>query len=258
MTFDSYHWQDALIDDAELSRARSRLASGKGDETDFLALLQSDCAIAVGVALDHYYHAETMTRFGEDNPFESYSDEVLVRARTILKSPATLKSETQAYEDGANHSSALLVMTILADPDDPDDREAITSALRKASTRASLEAAAEAAGMILSDASSLDQNLLNALADIILDETRDVWDRVRGIVALGNVTDRRAGDLLARAAQQKNQKIQLEAAIILSSRHMSTHRRVVEEISSSWPEDADYPESLVLDALRTTNADGPC
>ncbi|NUK22176.1 hypothetical protein HRW14_03890 [Streptomyces lunaelactis] len=257
MTFDSYHWQEAQIDDAELARARSRLASDEGEGTDFLALLRSDCAVAVGVALDHYHHAETMTRFGDNNPFDPYSDEILARARSVLKSPATLKRETGAYEDGANHSSALLVMTILADPDAPEDREAIASALQTASTRASLEAATEAAGMILSDASSLDQNLLNALAEIILDETRDVWDRVRGIVALGNVTDRRAGDVLARAAQQKIQKIQLEAAIILSSRHMSTHRGVIEEITSSWPEDADYPESLVLDALRAANVDGP-
>lgn len=257
MTFDSYHWQEALIDDAELASARSRLASGEGEGTDFLALLRSDCTVAVGVALDHYHHAETMTRFGDNNPFDPYSDEVLARARSVLKSPTILKSETGAYEDGANHSSALLVMTILVDPDAPEDRQAITSALQKASTRVSLEAAAEAAGVILSDASSLDQDLLNALADIILDESRDVWDRVRGIVALGNVTDRRAGDVLAKAARQKNPKIQLEAAIILSSRHMSTHRTAIEEITSSWPEDADYPQSLVLDALRAANTDGP-
>ncbi|MFI1393602.1 hypothetical protein [Streptomyces sp. NPDC020681] len=257
MSFDSYHWQEAQIDDAELARARSRLASGEGDGNNFLALLRSDNIVAVGVALDHYHHAETLTRFGDDNPFDPYSEEVLVKVRSILNSPITLKSETGAYEDGANHSSALLVMTILADPDDSDDRMAIASAVEKASTRASLEAATEAAGVMLSDADTVDQNLLNAVAEIILDESRDVWDRVRGIVALGNVTDRRAGDVLAKAAHQKNQKLQLEAAIILASRHMSTHRKVIEEITASWPEDADYPESLVLDALRASKADGP-
>ncbi|MEU4889786.1 MULTISPECIES: hypothetical protein [Streptomyces] len=251
MNFDSYHWQDAPVDDMELARARARLASGEGDGTDFLALLGSDSTVAVGVALDQYHQAEAMTRFGHANPYRAYEDEVLTRARSVLGEPACLRSETGAYEDGANHDSALYVMGDLADPEEPKDREAIASAVRKASTRASLEAATGTAGMLLTESDPLDENLLNALAELILDQDRDVWERVRGIVALGNVTDRRAGDVLARAATQESEKIRLEVAIILSNRHMETHRSVVEEITVSWPDDAEYPRSLVLDALRS-------
>ncbi|MET8677336.1 hypothetical protein ABZW18_07050 [Streptomyces sp. NPDC004647] len=255
MAFDSYHWQEAPIDDPEFVGARFKLASGEGDENDFLTLLRSDCTVAVGVAMDHYHQAESMTRFGDENPYAPHEDEVLAKARSVLNGPACRKSETGAYEDGANHSSALYVMGDLADPEDPKDREAIASAVRKASTRASLEAATGTAGMLLTESDPLDENLLDALAEVILDESRDIWDRVRGIVALGNVTDRRAGDVLARAADQKSEKIRQEVAIILSNRHMSTHRAVVEEIAEDWPDDTEYPQSIVLDALRAAKGE---
>ncbi|WP_411120829.1 hypothetical protein [Streptomyces sp. x-19] len=256
MSFDSYHWIDAPIADVELTEARSRLASGTASGVDFLMLLRSGHTVAVGVALDHFHQAESMTRFGDDNPYAPYEDEVLAKARGILKEPASLRSETGGHEDGANHDSALYVMGNLADPDSPEDREAVASAVRKAATPASLEAATGTAGMLLADSEPLDQNLLDALSEVILDEERDVWSRVRGIVALSNVTDRKAADVLERAATQNSEKVQLEVVIILANRHMSTHRSVVEEMTASWPENADYPRSLVLDALRSARAEG--
>ncbi|MEK8172966.1 hypothetical protein NKH77_40130 [Streptomyces sp. M19] len=86
----------------------------------------------------------------------------------------------------------------------------------------------------------------------MLDESRDEWDRVRAIVALGNVKDRKAGDVLARAVGQRSEKIRIESAIVLSSRHMATHRALLEELTSTWPKDAPFPRSVVLEALERT------
>lgn len=250
MNFDSYHWQEAELEEPKLARARSRMASGQGSEEDFLALLRSDCIIAKGVAFDQFTQADSLTRFGDSNPFSTHEDEILTRAREVLRNPPVLKSETGAYEDGADHSSALFVMSNLANPESLEDCHLIATAVRKASTRTSVEAATAAAGAVLPETSPINEDLLDSLAGIILDDSRDVWDRVRGIVALSNVTDRKAGDLLAQATRQQSKKIRLEAAIILCSRHMSTHWALLEEMTSTWPEDTPYPESIVLDALK--------
>ncbi|MFD9219025.1 hypothetical protein ACFWDI_03075 [Streptomyces sp. NPDC060064] len=251
MTFNTYHWGSVHFRDSRLEKARALLASGERSDGDFRTLLDSDSVAAVGMAFDHYRYAESTTRFGGGNPFEGHEPQLLRKARDFLSRPALPKEATGAQEDGADHASALLVLMDLALPQDAD---LIAAALRKAVSINSLAAATMAAGALLERSDVPSQNLVTALRDITFDDSMPESRRRHALLSLGNAKIPQVADMIAAAAKINKGRFETDAAIILSTAHLSTHRSIVEEIVSTWPETVSYPEAAVLDALRADNA----
>src|SRR5215212_4844252 len=125
MTFNTYYWHGYVLQDAQLERARSTLAtSGGRDATGaFELLLRSDEPAAVGIALDHYHYVDASTRHGSGSPFAPYAGSVRARALDMLRQPPIPAGGVT--EEGANHASALGALLNLAEP---EDAELITDA----------------------------------------------------------------------------------------------------------------------------------
>ncbi|MGW1177593.1 hypothetical protein ACWD4P_28220 [Kitasatospora sp. NPDC002543] len=251
MPFDSYHWWGCELNDSELNGARIKLASGTGDRRSdrdsFRTLLRSGDTVAVGIALDHFHHADSTGRYGMENPFAEDSSEVLDRARKILGSPPAPASRTGAEYDGADHASALLAMLNLACP---EDSGLVASALRQATTANSMEAAALVAGTVLEESATLDQDLVDALADVLFDTSNSPAERLRALMAFANAHSTEAARVAARAIELADFRLQAHAALILATRHLPTHRALVERVVATWPEDAPFPAPTVRDLLR--------
>ncbi|MFJ6381026.1 hypothetical protein ACIQI7_13640 [Kitasatospora sp. NPDC092039] len=252
MSFDSYHWWGCRLDNSELDDARAGLASGTGgkagDHDAFRTLLRSGDTVAVGIALDHYHHADSTGRYGAENPFADDAAEVLDRARKILESPPSPASTTGAEHDGADHASALLAMLNLARP---EDSGLIASALRQATTANSTEAAALVAGTVLEESATLDQELVDALSDILFEDSNSPAERLHALMAFANVRSAEAARVAARAIELSDFRLQAHAALILARRHLPAYRTLVERVVASWPKDAPFPAPTVLDLLGT-------
>ncbi|MEU0806415.1 hypothetical protein [Streptomyces sp. NPDC005970] len=251
MTFNTYHWWGCPLDDPSLDRARAALASETPDEDAFSMLLRSGRTAAVGTALDHFAHAESTSRFTGGNPYSAHAAEVLTAARKILANPPSPKSETGAEKDGADHASALVAMLNLAGPEDSD---LIASALRQAPTVSVEVAATMAASTVLSESDLLNQNLVNALSDIIFDESKSTDERLDALRAFNDAVSPQAAEVAARALVTDDIDLQMHAALILATHHLSDYREAIERVVASWPEGAPYPADFVLDALHANNA----
>jgi len=157
MTFDSYHWHDSRTGTPELERARNQLAT-KQDRAAFELLLRSDDPVGIGVALDQFHYADASTRHGTSNPFEEYHDEVVARARKVLR--AAPSAATNGTEEGANHASALGALMNLAEQ---EDTALIVGALEQARTSNVRLAAVYAGSTVLENSSPPDENLIAAI-----------------------------------------------------------------------------------------------
>ncbi|SOD63446.1 hypothetical protein SAMN06297387_110178 [Streptomyces zhaozhouensis] len=248
--FDSYYWKEAEVGDERLWEARYRLAWGQEGEDDFVTLLRSGDPVALGVAFDHYDRAESMRRFGGRNPYEVHEGEILERARTVLAGSPCSSSETGASEDAANHASALLVMTYLADLRSRDDVLLVSAVLRRALTPNLIESATRAAFSLIVDEAPFRQEILDAFAEVLLDETRSEEQRMPAIRALEQAEGTDVGAVLARVMKAGHGKISMEAALSLANWHLAAHRSDLEQYVASWPADAEYPKADFLAALH--------
>ncbi|MFG2195237.1 hypothetical protein [Streptomyces sp. NPDC048639] len=247
MTFHTYHWSGCTLGDPDLESARAALTPGQPDENAFLTLLRSSEVAGVGIALDHYAYAESTSRFGGGNPYSAHAAEVLDRARVILADPPSPSSETGAEKDGADHASALVVMLNLAGPEDAD---LIATALERAPTVSVEVAATMAASTVLSRSTDLNQHLVDVLGDIIFDPSKSTDERLDALRAFNDATSPQAAEVVTRVLATDDIGLQMHAALILATHHLSTHRAVVEDVVASWSEDAPPPAEFVLEALR--------
>lgn len=250
MTFDSFYWHGARTGTPELEQARERLAASS-DRAAFELLLRSGDPVAIGVALDQYDYADASTRHGTTNPFEGYHDEVIARARDILRGPPSPAS--LGAEPGANHASALGALANVAEP---EDSELILRALEQASTLNLRFAAARTAGTALEKSPQPDARLVDALARLLLDEAAGREVRDAALSALGGARSDAATDALLRVTRVSDVRRQASAAVHLLDRDLRAHRAYVEELVRSWPEDPPYPAGDVLEMLASEPAAG--
>ncbi len=242
-SFDSFYWRDARTGSPELERARERVAAER-DQAAFELLLRSDDPVAIGIALDQYACADARTRHGTANPFAAYRDEVIARAREILRDPPSASS--LGAEPGASHTSALGALLNVAEP---EDAVLIVRALEQASTSNLRFEAARAASAALEKSDAPDERLIEALARIVLDESADLDERRAAVSALGRARSATATDALLRALRAADVGLQASAALRLLDRDPEAHRARVEELARSWPEDPPYPAGDVLELL---------
>ncbi|MEU6575097.1 hypothetical protein [Streptomyces sp. NPDC046805] len=245
MGFDSYHWREYSLPDPQLAEHRARLASGRGGPDDFLALLHGGDPVAVGVAFDQYKEEEALTRFGGSHPYGEHGDAVRDMARQVLAQPPHPAEEEDADDAGLNHASALLVLAHLATGDDSDR---IADILRSRPSSAVMGAVGRAAACALMESSDLNDNLVDALSEVLLDEARGMRERLG---AFSYVKGERVAGVLARAAHTADEKVQAEAVVILATHHLTTHGNVVEEVTASW---SHQPSRLQARILRDLDA----
>jgi hypothetical protein len=249
MTFDSYYWHDSLVGTPELERARQQLAAER-DRKAFELLLRSGDPVAVGIALDQYHHADASTRHGTVSPFEEYREEVVARAREILRGAPS--PESGGTEAGANHASALGALMNLAAP---EDATLIVGALEQTRTSNLRLAAAYAGSTALESSTTPDERLIAALEQLAFDEAAELDERRAAVSALGRTRSASATNALLRMTRLADLGLQARAALHLLNIDRRAHRTRVEEIVRTWPEHPPYPADEVLE--RLAEADEP-
>jgi hypothetical protein len=243
MTFDSYHWRSATLGTSELEEARL-LISEKHDCASFELLLRSDDIAAVGIALDQFQYREGLSRWGTDNPFAEYRDEVATRARAVLRDPPSPGSDR--VKPGASHASALNALTNLAEP---EDAEFVLRALDRPLTADLQGAALVAASRVLERASLPNEQLMAALEKMVFDESLGLVERVDALSSLAGASSLRTVEILKRVLQLPHVKLQAHAGLHLLDRDHGAHRGTVERTARTWPTDPPYPADEVLEAL---------
>jgi hypothetical protein len=249
MIFDSYYWHSVRVRSPELQQARERLASTQ-DRAAFEQLLRSGDPVAVGIALDHYRHADVSTRLGTANPFERYRDEVIAASRAVLCGPPS--PATDDVMEGANYISALGVLMNVAGP---CDAGLILGALERVSSSELRLVAAAAASTLLENAPEPDDRLVAALAEIAVDETASRDAREAAVSTVGRTRSQAATRALLRILDVADIQLQAVAALHLLDSDQRTHRARVEEVVRTWPETPPYPADEVLDLLAEGEAD---
>jgi hypothetical protein len=237
--FHSFFWQDETLDDPVLAAAHAELMSPSGAAAyrhAFRTLLHSGHPMAVGVALDHFQHADALSRFGGTSTLERDTAEVLEVARGRLRQPAS--------PGGASHASALNAMMNLALPEDAD---LIADALAAATDYNVRLAATMAGDNALRLAEGPLPRLVEELGKVAFDDSLDPDERADALRALYPHNGPEAIALLLRAARSGVLELEIRAAwtLIGDDAYVDLVRGVV----AGWPEDARYPASEVRDLL---------
>ncbi|GAA4630558.1 hypothetical protein GCM10023196_056380 [Actinoallomurus vinaceus] len=251
--FQSWYW-DCDFDDAELEAAYDATGTATTAEEfrrAFLVLLRSEDTVARGIALDFFDRAHATNRFGEDNPFEPYREEVVATARAMLRRPPR-PGDDVAFE-GADHASALLVLG--KNGAGPEDAESVIAVLRRRPDGALRENALSAADSILSGSEAPDPRLVALIGEVAFDRSLDIRDRLRALGALREVPGDEVTALLVRATGEDDHRVQQEAAWGLSiGRRFYAHRALLERLDASWPDDERRYEA---NEVRRALAPGP-
>ncbi|MDO0931820.1 hypothetical protein QQY66_09045 [Streptomyces sp. DG2A-72] len=251
--FGTYHWQGVKLGDPALDAARSELASPSDEDAAlraFVDLLRSGVTAAVGIALDHYHYAISMERHGFGNVLRDFDQEVLQRARQILRDAPSAASETGASMKGRDSASALLIMINRAEV---EDSESIARVLDAPPNYDAESAAFRSAGRILQLSAGVDERLVTALTRVVFDDGRDVDDRLEALQALSKSSSPQALADFRRALELNDLELQATAARALAKHDLVSHRSLIEAKAATWPEDAPYPASDVRDILAESD-----
>ncbi|NUW35076.1 hypothetical protein HTZ77_27130 [Nonomuraea sp. SMC257] len=238
--FHSLHWTDAEPADPELRGAHRELMFPADDESclqAFLTLLRSDDPVAVGIALDHYEHGEGLRRvLSDEESAERHLPEVLARAREVLRqppSPAELSPECGA---GANHVSALNLIS--AQHATPSDADLVADLLTRAATDRVLDKAIWMAYGVLDEAEVKDQRIVDALSDLL----SGPWPRFspvkeKAIRVLADGLGAQADDVLLRLVRGDDARAQAYATYYLvRTGGLGRYRDLLVEVAESWGE----------------------
>lgn len=247
--FHSFHWEGCELPNTELERAHDELMAPTEEQAylrAFRTLLHSGNTIAAGIALDHFQCSGALTRFGAESAVERYGAEALAVARELLRHPPTPEDENTFA--GANHASALNAMMNIAEPADVD---LIADALALATHANVRSAACSAAATALDAAETPSPRLVAALGAVAFDESlADMGERTEALHAVFEADDPEATALLVRATESGDHRMQVYGALGLTTNgRFHDHRERVERLAAAWPQDAQYPASLVREAL---------
>jgi hypothetical protein len=246
------HWGGHRLTDPILEQAHDALRSPTGDDAyperdrAFLALLRSGHPPAVAIALDHYQHADALTRHGPESPYKAHADEVHQRARDLLQQPPFPTTPAAGVGKGARHASALTVLVNIAEP---PDAGLIAGALEQGETPDTRQAALLAARTALHGTVPASSRLMELLEAIVWNEAADEDERCLALDAIGDTDGPEGLDIVVRATRQPNPRLQVQAALILAFDHLEAHRDLVERLVDSWPANGDYLADQVRERL---------
>lgn len=246
MRFNSYYWNPINIESPELQAQLLKLVSTDGPEDEakaaFGALLRSGNRVAQGIALDNYFYANSLTRYGADNPYDAFVQEMLFVARDELaREPIRQILEDGRTIEGANYASALGVLSRVGDA---SDLELISPILMTSQDINVLATASMAAARVLRsvDAGPI---VLARLAELASAARWSQDLRMLAIAALRTAGGPNASDYLARVAEAAELPYSAYAAKALCERDMPRFRGLLEGLVSRWPDDASYPANDV-------------
>jgi hypothetical protein len=253
--FKSYYWTPQDLETKGLRRAYQQFFSS--DSTleqkleSFKRLLESDSVIAQGIAFDHFFYTESLSRFGSSNPYWQYSEQLLSQAREQLKNPpVTVTKPKEKAIVGANHASALGVLAHLGQEHDISLIEPI---LRSSCDINVLDMGFWAARQCLRDTENLYPEIIVTLSQIVFDEERDLDIRAAAISAFSDYMVPEVEEVLVKAAKQCPLPVSANAAWLLSGQNFQKHLALLEEVSKAWPDDAMYPASEVRELLKSSS-----
>lgn len=248
MSFHSFYWKNAELDDADLARALAQLIEPTARDPylrAFTTLLHSGNAVAEGIALDHFQYSGALSRFGGEDALDRHWPDVLGVARKLLSQPP-MPAGDETFE-GANHASALNAMMNIAQLEDAD---LIADALVRAVDVNVRSAACKAAGAALYGSDQPSLRLLEALGAVAFDDQLDIRERTEALSNVGDADCAEATDLLVRASRSTELDLQIQAAAELTRRgRLPSHRELLERLAATWPEEAGFNASEVRKAL---------
>lgn len=254
MPFRSYFWQDAEFDEPELAGALAELvepASAVSALEAFRVLMNSDDVAAAGIALDQYQSAEAGSRWGIENPFASEASTVLRRARDLLEQDPVRQGEFGARVRGANHASALVAMTNLAEA---ADAVGIAKVIDQATDTVVRSVAFNAAERAADEARQVDEPwgldvLVGALSRGLDNLRWPSWDRADALRVLAVAAPPLAVEKAHALLHAPALDLQTRAAWVLAELNFDASRNLLAEVAESWPDDAPYPAFEVRQVL---------
>ncbi|BAZ31242.1 hypothetical protein NIES4074_37140 [Cylindrospermum sp. NIES-4074] len=252
--FKSYYWTPENLESETLQKAFYQLFSE--DSTNekkvlsFKTLLESDSVVAQSMAFDQFFYTESLTRFGNNNPYEQFSEQLLSKARQQLKNPPITANKLNEETVGANYASAFGVLAHLGQEEDIFLIEPI---IRSSQDIGVLWSGLFAAEHCLSSANNLYLDFTEILSKIILDEEQNLGIRTAAIGVIGAISEYAISsveELLVRGVNQCSLPISAHAAWLLGFADLPKYATLLQEISNTWGDDAIYPASEVRDLLK--------
>lgn|SRR5262245_28806304 len=249
--FISYYWTPEALEGPGLVEAFQRLIaveSGAAEKAQaFGILLESDSVVAQGIAFDHFFYANSLSRYGMSNPFSGYLDELLIRAREQLRSEPVINTTPDGKQVvGANHASAFGVLAQLGEDEDLNLIAPILETSRDSNV---VFAGCLAAQRCLGLTKKSHPEVISSLTRIIHDETWSEDLRVMAVRAFADYELSEVEDILIKVAMDCPLPISAYAADMLAHGDLARHRAFLRQVSDSWPENARYPASEVRQLL---------
>ncbi|AJT62693.1 hypothetical protein T261_1005 [Streptomyces lydicus] len=192
----SIHWKGNRLSDPELYRAHRELRAARDPESAchaLRALLRSGQPVAVGIALDHWWHPEGIGRVAGAEARAAEEAEVLAAAREVLRRPPSPAGPSPEFGAEAGHLGALQVLRAARCPG-PEDAAALAAVLERPAGAKAASAALDTAASVLADAESADPGLVRALGALARDESRSAEDRTYALHVLSGVRGGAAGE----------------------------------------------------------------
>lgn len=254
-SFASYYWtEDALGDSASILAFKQLLSdefSVVQKTGAFLVLLRNHNPAAQCVAFDYFFYYESLGRYGLNNPFSPYSDELLTKARKQLQTkPIQSESPSGTIIAEANYASALGVLAHLGVEEDIDG---ITQILKSSYDATVIFNSCLVLQRVFGFTQKHYPEIVSIMIQIIKDDKWTENIRIMGVRAFANYKVFEIEEVLVDICKKCSLPISAYAAVILGNWDIQRHRNFLQKLSDKWPENAQYPASEVRSLLNSTD-----
>ncbi|MFI7135866.1 hypothetical protein ACIBQ1_60190 [Nonomuraea sp. NPDC050153] len=245
----SRFWEGLRLAGPDLHRAHRELRAPTSAEACHRALrtlLAGGDQVAVGIALDHWWHPDGIARHFGEEARNAEAPLVLDRVREALRqppSPADLSPDTGL---GANHLSALSALRAAGVRDEP----LLADVLEGAANDWIRDTALRLASSWFEDAEEADPRLVAALGNVACDRALPLGDRLAAV----GVLDGAPGSVPVLVRVTGCPEVEIQAAAVyglLYDEVIGEHRDLIERLDAGWPvAEAPWEVRRVRDALE--------
>jgi hypothetical protein len=226
--FHSAHWVGTELAEPALRDAHAELMFPHSDDgcgRAFTTLLRSQDPVAVGIALDHYESSDGLRHvLADDERFEAHLPEVLARAREVLRRPMSPAEVSALDMIGARYA-------------EPGDADLLLDVLTRTHSDEVRSRACWMAHGVLTAAEVVDERLVAALGEVILDSSAGIGAKEMAIRVLADSLGADADGPLLHALREGEPKVQAHVAVrLVRSGGLDRHRAILEEVAENWGE----------------------
>ncbi|WP_027943563.1 hypothetical protein [Amycolatopsis taiwanensis] len=249
----SWYWQGRRLADPDLYRAHRELRAPTSDEAyhrALRALLDSGDQVAVGIALDHWWHPEGLEKQLGVQARDAEASLVLNRVLETLRDPPTPAELSPETGVGANHLSALQALCVSG----ADEAPPLADVLESAANDSIRCCALDAVKSVFDNSEEADPRLVEALGTVARDTAVPLSDRLTAIDALDRSPGFNSVGALVRATGCPEVEIQAAAAWgLMYEEVIDEHRGQIERLNANWPvDDVPWEVRRVRDLLEAT------